>query len=101
MPESTNDNRHCALVQLTNTPVPDADTSTMLNEWLSTLTGVSSHTNDLWHVYFDQLNIPTGQLNGRSYRWLSSIGFNQPALTDKWNSFWKQVCSTGVWPVAP
>ena len=52
------------------------------------LTGKQGHLEDLWHLYWDEANIPKGTFNDRAMLWLFTLGYTERSLTDRWFHFW-------------
>ena len=92
-----NDDKHCALLQLTGQAT--GTINDMINTWLANLTVESGSTNDLWHAYWDQELVPAGAFNDRAYVWLESLG-HLGSLNDRWAGYWADMCAGGTPPSA-
>jgi len=50
-----------------------------------------AHTQDMWHEFWDEEGIASGQYNDRAYAWLATVGYLEPHIQDRWYSFWSDV----------
>ena len=58
-----------------------------INSWLANETGQQGDTADLWTLMFQQAGIDT-QRNDAAYAWLELQGHTEPALGDRWYTYW-------------
>jgi len=81
------DTKHIALRSLSG---GTGNVRDMEAAWLKAATSSSGATQDLWHQYLDDLNIPGGQFQDRVRVYFTMIGIPVSDMNEMWKQFWLQ-----------